>query len=460
MSKRKNHEEHYLSSVSPVRLELSKTIAKELAVVLNKIHGIKLSERFWTIILGSYINSAITCRQLFESKEIFSSANLLAINSDKPVSFQTKVKNNTIRFLKFIVSAKNFGKIKNILEHNDNLALTFPDIDIIQKEIGVNFPIYTPFFWGKGDSQKRQRACEIADEYKDLFMKNIIKQLPKAYIEYFKIIFDSVPLFNPQKKTFHVHMMQSVHSEILVAKYVDNGAKLFWYQHGGCYGELENHNGHLIESSLADEFRTWGWKINPNDVPWKAYRVEKFKVQYNKINPVKSFDCLLCYGDIHEGNIKDTKEMTDFFLCNIDPSKYNKFLARPRPFNKIFSRKSNISFITDNRITKDAGLSDMIKLVKQSKLVIQFEIPCTNFLECLYVNHPTIGLLFGEEPSEIIKPYFEFFMSNGVYHETMESLVRHLNNINIDEWWQELIKHPLYKSFKYEFLREVKTEIK
>ena len=97
----------------------------------------------------------------------------------------------------------------------------------------------------------------------------------------------------------------------------------------------------------------------------------------------------------------------------------------------------------------------MAEITAKSRLVIQFNIPATNFMECLYVDHPTIGLLSNDQPTEIVKPYYSFFTQQGVMHENFESLVDHLNKVDIDEWWGALIKEPMYQQFKNEFLRQV-----
>jgi putative transferase (TIGR04331 family) len=239
---------------------------------------------------------------------------------------------------------------------------------------------------------------------------------------------------------------------MLISKYIEHGAKLFWYQHGAFYGEFTGHNAHYHESSVADEFRTWGWKIRDNDVPWKAYRLEQFRMQYEMEKKEKRYDCLMCYSALYAGNISFYTSVTNYFLENIDPNKYRQILARPRPIHKLHSQAFQLSFIADERVIKDSALGNMTEAIAQSKIVIQFSVPSTNFLECFYVNHPTIGVLNNIEPTLIIKKYYDFFIEMGVLHKDFTSLVNHLNSIKIDEWWQEVILHPVFKSFKNEFL--------
>jgi putative transferase (TIGR04331 family) len=283
----------------------------------------------------------------------------------------------------------------------------------------------------------------------------MVKQLPKIYVEYFDSLYNKIPLVNPEEKIFHAHGLPVFYNSLLIAKYLNHGAKLYCYQHGAYYGELIGHNSHYNESSVADEFRTWGWKMKPNDVPWKAYRLEKFKLQYDAVPKTKEFDFLMCYPDVFHANQDFYKKISDYFLTNINSGSYKKIMARPRPMNKMFSHAGRLSFITDSRVTIDSGLGSMPKIIARCRLVIQFTVPATNFMECLYVDHPTMGVLDNDQPTDIVKPYYDFLMQQGVLHDNFNSLVEHLNKIDLDEWWAALIKEPMYLQFKNEFLRKV-----
>ncbi len=445
-----------MSVASPERRELSEQLIKELRIVLNEVHNKNYSVRFWRIVLRPYLNVSLSGKKVLDKKEIKSKPNLVAISSLTPLTLQKKIETSIIRYVKYIKSLSKSRKIPKIISENDDMLLAFPTIDSY-KDLGGDLPTGYPIFTGKRNADARVKANKIALRYSDLYYKNVIQQIPEIYIEYFDSILNSIPLIKPEDKKFHVHILQSEYMEFLVAKYVEHGAKLYWYQHGGCYGEYAFHSSHKAESDLADEFRTWGWKINDNDVPWKAYRLEKFKQNYESVNKTKEYDCLICYTIIFPGNVESMKANTDILLKGLDKSKYKTFLARPRPISKIKSFKRKLDFINDPRVDKDTGLTNMAKVVKESKIVIQLEIPSTNFLECLYVNHPVIGLFTNtEHPSEIVKPYYDFFIKEGVLHTDFESVVRQLNKIDdINEWWGSLMKNPMYQSFKDTFCRKV-----
>jgi len=105
----------------------------------------------------------------------------------------------------------------------------------------------------------------------------------------------------------------------------------------------------------------------------------------------------------------------------------------------------------------DNGQQSIAAMVKRSKIVLIFtyEWPQTNFSECLYVDHPVVSIVEGLNCTSIFKPYYDFFIEQKVYHESSESLIEHLNTMNIDEWWSNLIRMEEYQAFKHTFLRKV-----
>jgi hypothetical protein len=183
--------------------------------------------------------------------------------------------------------------------------------------------------------------------------------------------------------------------------------------------------------------------------------LEKFRQEYLDVKVRKKYDCMLSYVYVYDVNLNETKNITDIFLTKINPEKYKSFLARPRPINKIFSAKPQLSFIKDNRVKIDSGLSNMAELVKSSNVVVQFLIPGTNFLECIYVDHPTLGILSNSQPTSIVQPYYDFFYETGILHKNFDSIVSFLNSTDINDWWSNVIEQPMYKSFKDKFAKKV-----
>jgi putative transferase (TIGR04331 family) len=444
-----------LSAMSKERYELSDKLLAILTPVMNEVHGTTYSHRFWSLVMAPYVNAVLSVQRLFEQQPITAKPGLFAVNTFRPLTAKQVIKANMVRYAKFCLGLKHLVKNKRVLKYEHNILIGFSGIEYIVKALGTPVCNTTFLFYGHGDTSKRKIVNSIACRYDDTFYRNLITQLPKLYVEFFTQAYNSIPLYNPAAKTIHLQMVTSETTEFLVAKYIEHGAKLYWYQHGACYGEYVGHNAHHNESNIADVFRSWGWKIKPNDEPWKAYRLQKFKDNYDSSITTKKHSLMLCYTIVYPANEKKMAALTDFFLTNISKEKYNSILARPRAINKLNSHSHLLHFIKDSRVTIDTGLTDMALLTRQCELVIQMMVPGTNFLECIYVNHPVMGILVNEQPTDMVKPYYDFFVNNGVLHYNFDTLIQHLNNIDIQQWWQHLIQQPMYLDFKNTFARQV-----
>jgi len=273
-------------------------------------------------------------------------------------------------------------------------------------------------------------------------------------VEHFTSIYSQIDTREAENKRFHIHLDNSFYYKVLISAYAEDGATVYWYQHGCEYGEFREDTDHNFELSVCDEYRTWGWKYKKKDRPWKAYRLEHFKLQYDKQKNNFNHDLLLCYPALNYKNKSFYVEWSSFLLQSLDPVKYTEILARPRRTNKIQSHKSQLSFIEDERVTKSSGLKHISEEMSQCRLILQMNVPSTNFLECIYVDHPTVGILNNNRPTGIVKPFYDFFKENGVLHDDIESLVAHLNRIDLDSWWSRLIKEEMYRSFKETFTRK------
>jgi len=451
-----NTKEDITNAMSPLRRDLSMELFEELQGVMNEIHETGFSKRFWMILLEDSVKAAISRVKLLEKNDIHRKPDLYPFNKRSLPDQKEKFKEGCFLFAKHLKSRKKRSEISRLLKQNNVLRIGFPEFDGMDNEgIGVNLPLYYPFIVGRGDHNKRETVNEIAERYPDPFMRNVVRELPAVVVEHFTKLYNNVELHEPEKKEFHVHISFTWHILYMLAKYTEHGARLTWYQHGSSYGEYAGDSAHNYEHEISDEYRTWGWKIRERDTPWKAYRLEKFRREYDKYPNTKECDLLVAFSKIRPRNRKASQKLSDFLLEHLDPEKYRKILARPQPKNKVFNQKSQLDFIDNDRVIKSTGLTHMAEDISKCKLVLQMKVPATNFLECIYLNHPTIGLLRNDQPTEIIKPYYDFFIDNGVLHDDFNSLVKHLNRIDVDQWWTGLTEEPMFKKFRDTFTRQV-----
>jgi hypothetical protein len=435
------------------RIELMETLFELLAEVLNSVHDTGYSVRFWKILLESHVKAVISRREILMNQKIQRKPDLFSVNSKLIPSGKTVFKQRLIDVAKHLKSRKNLKKVNDMLSNNKKVRIGFfeyPGLD--DENIGIELPTYHLYIVGRGDRKKRDDLNEIAGLQADIYLANVIRELPKVLVEHFLNLYEKVELHYPTQKELHVHTTQSFFNQVLIAKYVEHGARLIWYQHGSYYGEFAGDSEHHYEHDISDEYRTWGWEIKKKDTPWKAYRLEKFRREYKKYSNTNECDLLISFSRISVGNLNANKKLTDYLLSTLDPGEFKIVLARPQPANKVFNQKSQLDFISNNRVLKSTGLTHMAEDMSRCRIVLQMRVPSTNFLECMYTNHPTVGILKKDEYTDIIKPYYSFFLEHGVLHYDIPSLVEHLNKIELKRWWEKVTTRTEFKEFKSKFL--------
>jgi len=306
---------------------------------------------------------------------------------------------------------------------------------------------YYPLIMGWPARKKRKRLNKIADRYESQFMTNVIRRIPKVYIEYFHHLYHEVALHEPESKTIHVHLTDSLFETMLIAKYSENGARLIWYQHGCYYGDVVHKYRGYFEHSTGDVFRTWGYKDHEIDEPWSAYRLEAFSRKLHRNGAEKRYDLMVSFSAIEDENESEVHKTTNYLLENLS-SRYKNILARPRPVHNWVKASDQLNFISDPRVTIAPDGSSNAKQVAKSKLILQMRVPSTNFLECIYCDKPVIGLLINNQPTEIVTPHYEFLLEAGVLHQSIKSATDFLNNVHIEEWWMDVTNRTEYKTYK------------
>ena len=454
MIKQINSKEDITHSMSPVRRDKSMELYDEMHGVMNEIHGTDFSKRFWMILLGDIVMSAMSRIHVLKEKDIKRKPDLYPVNSYNLPTRKEKVKAGLFLLAKHLKTRGNRDKIDALLKNENEFRIGFPEFDGMDNEgIGVELPLYYPFITGRGDRDKRKKVNEISERYPDPFMRNVVRELPAVVVEHFGKLYNSIELYRAERKKFHIHIPYTWCTLYLIAKYSENGSRLVWYQHGSYYGEFEGDGAHHYEHEISDEYRTWGWKIKNKDTPWKAYRLEKFQKEYGKHPNTNTCDLLVAFSKINSGNRKESNDLMKHLLEHLDPDKFKKILVRPQPANKVFSQKSQLDFIESDRVIKSNGLTHMAGDMSKCRLVLQMRVPATNFLECLYVGHPTVGILRNDQPTDIVKPYYDYFVEHGVLHLDLDSLVTHLNRIDVEKWWARLYRERAFKEYRYFFAR-------
>lgn len=449
-------EDSDLGSFTAERMEFSELLFSVLKEVLNEVHGMNASLRFWKLVVEDHLLAEVLRKDKLRDTNWTGEPEWYAVvNFSNYPTLKEKLKNVGGHFSRFLKTRHVKAGIDRQLRKNNEIYVGFTGLPVPEAEKNDVAIIarYYPFIFGRGNREKRDILNAIAGRYESQFFRNVIRRIPKVYIENFDNLYDSVELVNPEKKTFHVHLTDSLFETIMIAKYTEKGSKLTWYQHGCYYGEVVHKYRGYFEHSTGDLFRTWGYKEHEIDEPWSAYRLEAFRQKLPKNTVKKTYDLMVCYSAIGGDNKKQVRENTVFLLKELDKTKFSKIVARPRPVNSRQVASKQLDYVSDVRVTVAPDGSSVADQVADSAIVFEMRVPSTNFLECIYSDWPVIGLLDNEQPTEIIKPYYDFFLNIGILHPDIETAVEFLNNVDVDTWWRSVMESPGYQSYKKSFTR-------
>lgn len=429
-----------------------------LGSCLNQLHNLNFSDRYWLTLLKPYLTFCINIEPYLSQENIKWNIPVFAINKWEPLSKKDCLKSELIRKLKESKLKTSLKQFSEDINQFDNIVYG-PRSASISKAINgkILIPPGLVFLWRK-NNEKRKKLNNIATQQKSFFKKNVLLNVPKAYVEYYDYINGFVTNINePSKKIFHREHGAGTMFGFLVAKNVEFGAKVYEYQLGAYIGET-NESISDFKYLTIDKHLTYGWKHHEKDEPFYAVRLEEFKEKYQLVNNEYSRDITIVYNSVSDYNKNRYTRLTKYLSENLIQNKYYKIHLRPRGITKKYSNKKELFFLKHLKKFKiDSGTEPIFKIVKSSRIILHWDIPSTNFLECIYVDHPVIGLLTNDEPTEIIKPYYDFFLKEGVLHLEINTLVDHLNNCEIDNWWKEVVQSSTYKAFKNNFARSPQT---
>lgn len=435
-------------------------LADWISPKMNEIHNLNHSAKFWLSVLGQHLSTCINKKHLFEvEKDVpryLATLNVLGKPSMKQV-----VLTQAIHFLKpFREYRKGALTLLNKkLRETQSVSMGPRAKELSKQGMGIELEEYYPItLIPKLGPRKKWRKMVAREE--NLFLRAVLAHLPIMYVEFFHKYYESA-IVEPHKKIFHTEHLISLHSNVLIAKYFEKGAKFYYYQ-GGCgYGEIDfSPRKHVYLT--CTKFRTYGWKVNEKDEPFKAFRLETFRQDYNKYcseHPSLIRENTLIAVGSTGFTPSQIKEATDVLANKVDKAKYKKLMIRLRPFSSFISTVSTAKKMgIDDFIKIDEGLGrpSIIRSTAKSKLTILLPaIPSTHFYECIAINQPILAI-DNANVSDIMRPFQLFFHKIGVFHESMDSLVRFMNDIeDVNNWWSLVNSYKEFKEFRQTFCGNV-----
>ena len=440
------------------RSEAVLEICAWLTPIVNRIHKVDFSKTFWTRVLTTYALAAYNQKDYFERSDFRAPLTIQPLNGWRPATRKEIIKDRIVTALRSIGKQYSLQEIPDSIPKNENVALGIR-AESFSEELDA-CPL--SFKWmpriTAGDRSRRQTLIAEAEKLPTAFKKNICAHVPKLYVEYFPYL---LPAFRraealPIKKIFVEHY--GTLFDALFAAYLSEtkGAEIYQLQTGGFVGETQM-SIEPLKRAQYDHLLTYGWRIDTMDIPFYGIRLEEFREHYRASRGNESSSGLLIVlGAPAKSPALEShySECINQFKESLDRDKFASIKFRPRAQSRrLRSVKYPAGFELLSREEIDTGLVPIHQLCASSRVVVQLTMPSTNFLECIFVDHPVTGLDNYILPTEIIKPYLEFFHEAGILHDTPQALVSFLNDCNIVCWWREVLNDSRYQEFKEVFAR-------
>ncbi len=291
----------------------------------------------------------------------------------------------------------------------------------------------------------------------------ILKCLPSSYLENFDKIenlVNKIPFPKLPKKIFTtLGIYRSTLMDRYIARNVENGSSLILAQHGGYYFQEKKHFSSIHELNISNKYLSWGnikeKKVIPigviKNLNFSKKRSNKIILEVRKRNKYvgelkidsgfleskKYFDSMCTLFSFLKG-----RKVTENLYVKLHPTK--SFWQEK---NQFLHHNPNLKFLDENK--------NMIKEINSAKLIIHTHLG-TGHLESLAINKPTLILLVNNLSSFNSKSiiYIKKLIKTGIVHTTPESLLKKLeslDNIRIEDWWNNKKRQNLLKSYSNDY---------
>ena len=233
-----------------------------------------------------------------------------------------------------------------------------------------------------------------------------------------------------------------------IANYVSSGGQCYPVQHGCNYGSLWAHSNVNLNEYNHFGYISWGWKnhqtYSRQAIPAPSIKSSKLRELKSKTNQTTQRSFIIV------GQDQIPFQYTLMSACEpcklplyietklrlfslLDSSKISYEYRQAPPHNLSFNDREEVVKSHPNIKFVDGDLNT--RLV-QAKAVI-LDSPGTTFYHCLAAGIITFGVwdeeswLFDNDSHEL----FELLKKNKILHTSPESLVKFLDENDLDSWW-------------------------
>ena len=277
----------------------------------------------------------------------------------------------------------------------------------------------------------------------------IIDQMPSAYVEGYSLLVESTSKLKLPSSprvifTANRHLYDDVFNA-WVAQTTEHGSIYVIGQHGGYYGSSRfRSDAEIHEEQVSDMHLTWGWKNSKKQLPGPC-----LKTIGKRYRPSAQAKHLLIVCDhmwkhprslFHEisenvGYLEYVARCVTGLPTGI---RENIVIRLHHAHAETGSSQSEWWQTRDPTIKVDGGISNIQKLIRESRLVVSTS-NSTTFLETLNLNIPTAvtwnSSYIQLRPEALL--YFQRLKEVGIFHDNDQSFIDHVTKhwSDIETWW-------------------------
>lgn len=336
-------------------LKLYKQYLKLLTKILNRVHHVDHTEKYWEILIGGWLsffigivynkililkktnitiqditnqtNKPLSCyiynfheyqfNEGFNQYILYKSNILLkkaTANNSKKV-YTEKFKDEAVKSIKILKPRKRW-KIKTVISglsvNIKYLYQNYKEIEYLYKNKNI-YPIkeYTVPVYFKPNSSKRKKIFSILETRTSIdfvFFNLFMEFFPIYYLEQYKWMTEYTK-FRYKNISFKqififADLSESLTKNFFIASQIEDfDTKLIDIQHGGGYGIRKNCLEENVEINTAHHFISWGWKrettgkIIPGVCIKNNNLISKRKVHDNFSDIVFATTCIIRYSN-------------------------------------------------------------------------------------------------------------------------------------------------------------------
>ena len=493
--------------------ELYERLLNSLAEHLNKLHNLNKDTRYWRIIIGPWLISYISViwdrwesilslnklssskikaikhnyareipldydhyinllgsdlwnysifNEILEAVEIKNFSFINSLESINQPSKKTKILNTSLYSrIKYFIDSILFLFQKKSSNRYLFTKTYFPKSTINRIAIKLGFIAGIDSIFDKQVNYKipNKRSIEnlnyfiTTNKFENFLLKNILKDMPAAYIENFTILHSSQTKIFSRKIIFtaNAHFGNELF-KVWAAEQTSNGAHLVISSHGGALYPLYSVFDH--QELIADSRIVWGkeWMCNQIRMPPSKLN---FKIKkYCKSGDITyiGYDNLRYVYRLTSSPIgplvMDTFKHSTQLLSKLNKSLNGLIRIRPKKYGGHWETKERYeNDFGKSIISRHKNIQDVFK---KSRLII-CSYPQTTFSESIFSGVPTILYMKSElwETQEIYKNLLSDMKRVKIFHDDAESAFNHIISIydNPMKWWKSEETQEVLKEF-------------